>query len=352
MATPCDWNVSCKKFEDSFDVSGDRGTTTVKHFIDNNYTINVAGIEIPIIKTKRTWSVSYNMNTTLPDRNEYRYISSDIFYRIYCGTPTVNSATLTISEDCKIEASTLHYIDQNNKVVLYKQTTDTIKMNLTTPKTCGFKTVNGPFLAHMGLITEATYNGGTNRTEEWILGINGVKKVLSSVTTPLHPFGPKNSGTGYYLGQPITVDKEIREILVFEQPPSQADPQTYEIMALGFYDYGNEAGSESALNAADGGLKDMYYPEWCRSLTPDPIWRQMADRRYRITWFHDDLQSGVYTPPPVTVDPIPIGSYAKHPELEEVYQFLCDGIIHNSPSLLSIKPKGEGVYLFYPIAPL
>jgi hypothetical protein len=122
-------------------------------------------------------------------------------------------------------------------------------------------------------------------------------------------------------------------------------------MALGFYDYGNEPGSESALNKADGGLKDMFYPEWCRNLSPDSIWQQMADRRYELSWYHEPIvANAAYTPPEITVDPIPIGSYAKHPQLEGVYQFLCDGTVYQSSILDTIVDKGSGMYLHYPIS--
>ena len=58
-------------------------------------------------------------------------------------------------------------------------------------------------------------------------------------------------------------------------------------------------------------------------MTPDPLWRQIADRRYAITWWHDDIvPSTSYTPPAVTSDYMPKGTFARHPVVGDVYQWL------------------------------
>ena len=75
----------------------------------------------------------------------------------------------------------------------------------------------------------------------------------------------------------------------------------------------------------DGG-KDHYYPAWCRSLQSDPFWENAAAMRYATIWNNEPdgaAQQSEYTPPiGVLVSAIPVGSFASHPAVGVLYQFL------------------------------
>lgn len=378
MSTYCDQfeiacaTYDCKKLGGCQNLIRQKGPSNLHHTHNTDYEVSLCGINIPVIKTNRIFNATYYSRYSLP--LDFTAIVTDFINITNCGEyDTEYKESLVVSEDCSIISSTLHYVDHRYKMVLYKKTTDTIKMFVSSELTAGFKESSGTGVYHMALITEENYGERTERREEWVLSLGGVESVVATYTQKLHPFGPKNDGRSLIEIDPeykglypdFRPDPEVRKILILDQPPSQAIPYTDYVVRLGFYDYGNLPGGESELNKLDGGGKDMFYPEWCRNLQSDPVWRAVADRRYAVTWFHDDLiEDHSYKPPPITVDPIPRGTFVRHPEVGNVYQFLLElssGSTHleTSPNLDSIiqaslpeELRSTGTTLYYPIGVL
>lgn len=306
-----------------------RGPDSINHTVRTNYTLDLFGVSIPLIVTNRVFSAAWKIRNALP----FEYYAFDTVDGVvfgYCtGLDNEGRATATVSENCTISVSTIYYVDQQAKFAVYKTITDKVHLNVSSEKTCLFGDLNGNSSYNMVPITAADYVA--TRKEELCFIINGSRQVMRSVETPLHPFGPR-SGIDHHGS--VMIDPEIRTILVFQQPPSQSTPYAPEIVVNNFYDYGNLPGGESQLNKDDGGLKDYFYPAWCRNLVADPVWRATADRRYQVSWFGQQLDAGsAYTPPAVFVDPLPRGNHVKHPTLGEAYQFVIDGQVHGAPDL-------------------
>lgn len=305
------------------------GPTTLHHSLNTSYTITVAGITVPVVVTTREFDVSYSTVYGMPTSTwkAWKTLLGE-FAVVECGfLGAENIYALQVTDECMIEKSTLHYLDQRYGVCLYRYQKDELHLDVSSSDVAGFKTTTGTFVAHQAQIKTSDYTA--SRTVEWRLIIGGVEQVLNHSVIELEPFGEKNNGvadtTGFAAGW--VPDPEIRKILVFPQPPSQAIPLTPSIVRLGFYDYGNLPGEESMLNIEDGGYKDMFYPEWCRNLQADPIWREAADTRYNISWFHIPPPHDTnYTPPEIIVDPAPVGSHVWYPEIGNVYQWFMERI--------------------------
>lgn len=366
--TQCDWmlaNAPCSserlvlKGERLFTVS--EGPDELGHSIHTEYTMSVMGHNIPLVLTDRQFTASWRtdyLSTNPPGGVAVRNLDGS-YWLIDCTEQTSQSIpSLTVSDKCSIEKSTLHYLDQRYGVCLYRYQKDELDMKVKSSELASFKTTQGSFIAHQAQIQTGDYTAKS--TVEWRLVIDGAVKVLSHDETLLEPFGIKNDGSAFTEGfaAGFHPDPETRKIIVFPQPPSQSIPLSPEVVRLGFYDYGNLPGGESDLNRQDGGYKDMFYPEWCRNLQADPFWRYAADQRYNISWFHaDKVQIFNYEPPEISVDPIPKGSFVRHSLVGDVYQFLINGTPVTSPDLTALidsqLPDGmktHGTTLYYPIS--
>lgn len=328
------------------------------HNIATNYTITISDIVIPLIRTARNFNVSYAQ--TFGSRGlPLGYFNSDgDMLPLYCTELPPNQPTCTVTENCTIETSTLYFIDHRYNVCLYKYIKDELHLSKNSTE---MALIKEPFqIGEYHQIQIKTSDYTATRLTEWRLINNGVETMLASTTENLEPFGPRNnglpSGTGLYPN--YAPDPETRLVLLFPQPPSLGIPWSDVICRLGFYDYGNDPGEESQLNKLDGGNKDMFYPEWCRNLQQDSLWRQAADNRYNISWFHADLTNDTsYVPPSISVQPIPIGSFANHPQVGNVYQFLCDANVYGNRNfndlidnaLKPAKMVTHDTTLYYPI---
>lgn len=347
---PCDWPkaVCPRSYEGTIAYKVTDGQTELRHSNRTDHTMTVGGAVIPLVKTVRNFSVTYRMDYPSPPSG------SLIAYQVLTGEIALSAcveddgsrvnASAKFSDKCVIEKSTLHYLDQRYGVCLYRYQKDELDVSVDSAELASFRTTTpGDGTVHMVKIKTGDYSASS--TVEWRLIIDGVIKTLNTSTVQIHPFGGLKG-------------QDIRQILVFPQPPSLAMPMTEEIMNYGFYDYGNLPGGESELNMADGGYKDMFYPEWCRNLQEDPFWRAAADKRYNISWYHTELETySNYEPPPPTVDPMPIGSFARHPVAGDAYQFLVGSTPYTSPELLELvnkqlpdKLKLTGAMLQYPIS--
>lgn len=318
------------------------GPTSRGHAVRTDYNIKVSGHTIPIVRTVRDFSVSYGMAYAKPakiDMVAVEQLDGSMALAICSEVVDYNvkrTPKALFKDKCVIEKSTLHYLDQRYGVCLYRYVKDELDVTVSSDKLAEWRTTTvGGESGHMVIITDSNYIAES--TVEWRLVIDGVMQVLSTTKSSIFPFGvgkpPSVCSSIYAKG--LVMNQTARQILVFPQPPSQAIAMTPEIDCFGFYDYGNLPGEESGLARADGG-KDMFYPEWCRNLQEDPFWRAAADSRYNQFWFHTEpTSSDSYEPPPIVVDPIPIGSFARHPEVGDVYQFLIDKA-YTSPDLTAL----------------
>jgi hypothetical protein len=342
------------------------GYDTTKEDSEVGYNVTVAGVVIPIAKTVRSFGVSYSMQYGVPVVFGYVPDLTGPATPVECQETPPNTPALAVSEDCVIEASTLHYLDQRYGVCLYRYTRDEIHMKVSSQEMASIKGSWGQMSFYQAQVKTNCYTA--QRTEEWRLIIDGVQQTLTSVVSQLEPFGPRNSGKASHTGlfPDYVPDPETRMVLLFPTPPSMGIPWSDVLCRLGCYEFGydTDEGAESSQNALDGGNKDHYYPAWCRSLQTDPLWRAAADRRYQISWNHVPMQSitSDYTPPPITVDPIPRGAFARHPAVGTLYQFLLeksDGStqLATSPSFDALinaaLPEGQatsGTTLYSPIS--
>jgi hypothetical protein len=370
----CSWYVTCQTMPcktDSYDICRtikvSDGPDGNSHNINTDYSVTVSGVKIPIVKTTRTFSVSYGITYGDPGAPKGYIRNEPDWVPLICAETPSDSPTCRVLENCVIEKSTLHYIDQRYGVCLYRLQRDEIHMDITSAEMAEIKVSTGIALVHQVQIKTDLYTATS--IEEWHLVIDGVDKVICTTTKQLEPFGARNNGLSRReMGQTDGLfldyhpDPETRLVLLFPQPPSLGLPWSDAIYRLGFYDYGNESGEESELNKLDGGGKDMFYPAWCRSLQTDPFWRGAADNRYGIDWYHNSLTNDDgYSPGNLSVDPIPLGSFVSHPTVGYVYQFLVptfDGSTHletspNFNKLLDSKlPAGSKTHdttLYYPI---
>lgn len=347
MSSICDaYILSCAKYDKPGQEAAswvtDSGENKIIHRINNKYEAQIPGLPEPLIiaNTVRNFEAIWKRTSVAPDKM-VALVGTDMVTVTYCQEPPPGTAALSVSESCKITTSTLHYLDHRYGVCLYRKIITELVMDIQSDLLTTVRTTMGNSFHHMAQIQSKHYEAGSFQKEEWHLVVAGDDRILSTIETKIHPFGD------------IKKD-DIRQILLFDQPPSQADILDPLVKEVGFYDYGNDDTGESALNKADGGLKDYYYPEWCRNLQLDPVWRQAADRRYDITWNHSPVQpqQSPYLPPVISVDPIPIGSFVRHPLLGEAYQFLCNRTVSNSAGLQGILPEGyeHDTTLLYPIS--
>lgn len=365
---PCTWPVSCKTYDCK--KSGKCVTTQVSegpngnsHDINTDYHIVVAGIIVPLVRTVRKFKVTYSKVFGQPSNIKY-FPSTDGggFLPAECTPRPATRISLAVKDDCVIEKSTLHYLDQRYGVCLYRYQKDELHLTVTSSEIAKIKEPWRIGEYYQAQVKTDTYTA--QRREEWRLITGGVEKVLASTVTALEPFGPRNDGkpNPYIpLFPDYAPDRETRMVLLFPTPPSMGIPWSDVICRLGAYEFGYDTaeGAESPQNMLDGGEKDHFYPQWCRNLQQDPFWRAAADSRYQISWWKNSTtQAMAYTPPPLTVDPFPRGSYVKHPVVGEVYQFLVgNNVLATSPDLTAIIVKAlpDGVKthdttLYYPIS--
>lgn len=367
----CAWYQSCVPYTNCKEAGKcvvahlSDGPTGNSHDINTDYHIVVAGVVIPLVRTVRKFGATYGTTYGQPSDIKYFRADADV-YAFECSKRPPDARTLTVSDDCVIEKSTLHYLDQRYGVCLYRYQKDELHMTVDSGEMAQIKEPWQIGNYHQAQVKTSSYT--SKSTEEWRLIVDGVERVLSSVVTELSPFGPRNNGlpSGTGLFPDYAPDPETRLVLLYPTPPSQGIPWSDVICRLGAYEFGYDTpeGAESAQNQSDGGEKDHFYPEWCRNLQEDPFWRAAADRRYQISWWKSDLAnpSAGYIPPPISVDPIPRGSFARHPDLGTAYQFLLGlsgggNHLETSPNLndlidlaLPVDGKTHDTTLYYPIS--
>jgi hypothetical protein len=323
-----------------------------------DYIITFAGIEIPIVRTRRAFSYTLESTLGAPLGPLRGIFSGNSFYGSFCdGFDTPVYSTI-ISENCAVEKCTLHYLDQRYGVLLYKYVKEDIKINKTSPEYAKF---NGTWGA--GYYWKIKLLGSENIAtcvEEWRLIINGIEVVLSSVNYQKNVL-PGTDGIGDICETGWTFDPDVSLQIIFPQPdlntsypaPIDEHPEYYcDVLGYGFYKSGEQYSRV-----------DYFYPDWCKALQNDPFWLAAETQRIGVIYDMNELTvNSNYTPPEISVDPIPVGSYAKHPTVGEVYQWLTkdrNGVntVTTSPDLIAIidakLPEGLKTHdttLIYPIS--
>jgi hypothetical protein len=323
---------------------------------NSDYSINVAGVNIPIFKTTRTWASIVESSLGQPTGPLRGIYASGAVYATFCAPFDPDAYTISVSENCVIEASTLHYLDLRYGVCLYKYVKESLVFSKTasdakstTAKlSSSAATFQGPYGEEIYWKmkiknTESVIQG----LEEWILITNGVQQVISSTTYTRMSMADRIISS-------ISCGNEdaIGEILLFPAPGTYSNPVDCDVLSWAWYKAGV---SPAGVN--------YFYPDWCKQMQADPFWAAAETARQGVVVDHNSLTSTTtYVPPPITVDPIPIGSYAKHPVVGEVYQWLTttmNGVstITTSPALTTIidtalaaGQKTHDKTLVYPIS--
>ena len=274
----------------------------ITHSVHTDFTVTVCGVNIPIIKTDRTFSIS---RTPFLDSQaeQYGYVKS------------------WVSEHCDVRKTTIHFLDERYNVCLYKTVHDSINLPQRQNQEVDHYVAYGVLtMSPTIIIRPSDYTATT--TEEWHLVVDGTDSVIATTTIDLFPFGEPMHNTYY---------TDVCTVLCFPKIPASSSvapssPDNPTNAAAG--DFGSyEDGYDDVYGAqaqADGGT-DYFYPGWCRSLQEDPFWASVAGSRYNFTApgaSYPQAGTTPYTPPEVVVEPIPIGSFARHPMLNDMYQFL------------------------------
>lgn len=343
------------------------GPYTYKQNINTDYKINLAGVDIPIVRTIRSWETYDFQRYAVPTGISGVYLINDGTYWCFDGW-TTNQRSYRATEDCTITRSTIHYLDLRYNVCLYRKNIEKIKFNATSS---WYNTFKGPWgYVYPGRVI--LYGGGkknwdNNCTEEWHLVVDGVDRTISTAhyepIAEMKAFASDGSDTLFDSNYPNIADKDV-DLIIHPSPPSSSDVHAWddEVRYHGYYSYKGGVNGQNWI--PDGGCGDYFYPAWCRALQEDPFWKAAAARRYDIVLNQDYEDSTTYTPAiGVTVDPLPRGTFVRHPIVGDVWQFLVgkrDGNYHletspnvNALILDSLSKNGvtplNGTMLYYPI---
>lgn len=273
-----------------------------QHRIDTDFTINVCGINIPIIKTTRTF---------LAERTPHLSQEAEL----------AGVVKAWIQDSCVTQKSTIYFLDERYGVCLYKTVSSTINLPRKQSQEVSHYIAYGA-TARSATIIIRPEDYTASSTEKWHLVIDGIDAVVAESTLELFPFGEPMDSYAY---------EDVCEVFCLPKIPasSHVEPSSETNTApaaagdFGAYEdrYDDPFGTDAQ---ADGGT-DYFYPEWCRSLPVDQFWAETAANRYSFTMpgiTSDPAGTAPYTPPEVTVEPMPVGSFARHPVLGDMYQFL------------------------------
>lgn len=263
------------------------------HDIDRVVTGTWEGINLDLSVTKRTFRMEWEGQTTHNYKNVVLRESNTGGDMLFDCKETTRRFQHSVSEDCLRKQTTLLYFDPLYKVLLVKEEEQHLRFSVTSDKMAGFKVKMGATEHHKFIIHNSDIEG--TGTEKFILywqegdGINS--RELYSKDYSFNPM-PETTGMGMWglYGEEIkkscpTAEKDVAIILAVPQPASLGIPFDCDINQWGFYDYlATEGGFiKTDLPELDGGM-DFFYPEWCRNMLHDEIWRAEADGRYSIAW--------------------------------------------------------------------
>lgn len=306
-----------------------------EHEIRTDFSVQVCGVTIPLVRTIRDWK---DERQVYPDQVA---LEKGLFF-------------VTVTEDCVVEKSTIHFLDQRHGVCLYRKVKDEIHLSVSGDDVTHSLSYGAWQISNTAIVMADSYTATS--VEEWHLVVNGVDTIVSTAELELIPFGEPLGPGSDYAGC-------VRLLCFPKLPASSFIPEAEPASVLGCYEDGyDDPYGEQAQ--ADGGI-DHFYPEWCRVLEEDPFWKAAASSRFSFTAPGATYQPagiGPYTPPEVAVEPMPIGSFARHPKLGDMYQFLLykftgERVVISSSNINSFidaaLPEGQATHdatLYYPIS--
>lgn len=379
------WHKLCTKFTclpagstpyphagECLKVAEKEGPYVYEHNIDTDYSLTVCKTTLPVVKTTRRWKTSITKIYAVPQKIEsVAFLDNQTWWCIDGYTTASNS--FTASEDCRIDKATVHYLDLENNVCLYRLNKEKIVFNQTTTHENRFKNpYNYEFHPSIRLYGGENQTWDSVSTEEWHLVIDGSDSLIATCEydpiPELRQFAIDGSDDLFDKNYPKTADKNLELILHIGEGvgSSQAIPWDDELRYHGFYSY---RGIDSPYLMDDGGCRDYYYPAWCRMLQEDPFWKKVAaDRAYYmhgggVGTDNKPFTSSNYAPSAdVAVDPLPRGTFVRHPLIGNIYQFLVEKrngthALVSSPELQSLISQSlaasgvasGGTMLHYPI---
>ena len=283
---------------------------------NSDYTLNICGVTVPITRTTRSWQ--HTMESTLgrPSGGVRGIWSDPDIVPVLCGTMGADSYSCGVHENCSVEKSTLHYLDQRYGVLLYRYVKETLRFDVEVTSNTdsavhdSFAVFKGPYgreVFYKALLDGEKINA--DGLEEWHFVKDGVDTVVSSTTYKKPVLDGKQIS-----GAPCPGGARFGEILIFPAPGIYSNPQDCDVKNFAWYKNGQPAG-----------LVNYFYPDWCKNLQQDPIWLEAEKAREAAVFDHIPIPTTTtYNPPALTVDPVPVGSFARHPALGDVYQWLLN----------------------------
>jgi len=220
-----------------------------------------------------------------------------------CSSGGVPNYSAFNSEDCVIESNIPYFIDRQKELYIWKNIKETVAWGISSNKMAAFKTKWGISKFHKICIPTSVQGEGV---EQFIMSYKGAETILGKKSYNWCPFPCNDMPGGVWGLYGNVVDQSgtipdtpnVRQILLFPNPPKLGIPLDNDVKHYGFYDYNaTEAGFvESSLPHDDGG-KDYFYPYWCRSMSPDRLWRETADIRYEVIYSGAKTEPGGSTSP-------------------------------------------------------
>ena len=280
------------------------------------------------------------------------------------------------SEHAVREVNVPWYFDRQRGIYVWKHVREELNFSISSSKSAVFKLKWGTDRFNKICIPNTVR---TNGVEQFIMVKDGIRSILAEVEYNYNPFPQtdiQGGNWGLYGNVVNTVSspdtEDVACILLFPSPPKLAMCQDNDCLYYGFYDYNAVEGGfvENSLPKDDGG-KDYFYPYWCRAMPTDPLWRQVADQRYKVIYSAGKLDlSGTtsWTPDEPAAYPLPFGSFALNSKADFIASCILQfgehsgskGIVYNEASMgdlfAALTKTGialSGPYTaLYPVTPL
>lgn len=299
--------------------SGEVHGAIVTNTMLGSHILHIGATAIPILQTHRNWRVEYSLTG---------------FSEFASAGPS------RAQEDYEIIRSKIHYVDLRYGVCLYNKRKETVQFDVSSTEEAVFQGQWGGIHACQIKLRESDMHIVVE--DSWHLVIDGIDTILKTTTSTKFVMDPITSQSSPYpLFSEFTPEEGILTMLVFPQPPSMATLWTNELRYYNFYDYGHDPNWEqwSSLNEADGGYKDFFFPIWCRGLQENPAMTSLARERFLVNLGQGVQELRSEALPEMNMDPLPVGSFVRHPLYGDVWQFLCGGEVFSSLNIVDIEEK-------------
>ncbi len=318
----CGWRRSCKSSSDlpTLEVKDLINKSEYYHDIKTDIYIDLCGVTIPVVVTDRTWRAGYEEKGQLPGELVWHAPAY-----CWCSESRAWGLTSYAKEDCSIKRSTLYYLDHRYNICLYRVNTETFAFDIKSDDYALFKDPYGT--ERLGKIRLKDDNYTCTGKEEFFLVSGGEhKKLFESEYRPVAELKHMASGGSDILFDENYTPDEHLELILTIPTVSSSDviPWEDELRYNGYYSYRGPV-HENPQIELDGGFRDYFYPQWCRELQSDPVWKRAAADRFYLMYETDQgsySRSFEVTQP--MYHPYPVGNHVYAGELGDVYQFLLE----------------------------